>query len=237
MELNLLYEGGNYLTSPVLVDDKLYVISNNTGEILEINLANPKTATIWANSGGQPTGAAYDPSGGFYVTDFAHKSLLYLDPKGENRRVCSECEGRHFIGPSSVARSKSGNLLFTDSGPAGATSVINPNGAIYQLAWSMNNFILVPVIDKGLACPCGIAFSKTEKYMYKILLIYIIIINRYVCEFLANRILRLVEDPPCVYQPSVFYTFNGRMGPKSICISHLKNYLFVGHFDYPSEGI
>lgn len=205
---------------PTIFEDKLYFISYNSGEIYSIEINNPEGYISAVNTGGQPSAFVYDPSDVFYVTDFAHRAVMNVDSKGENRIICAEYEMKNFLGPSSIVRSRFGNIFFTDSGPIGETSIAKPNGAIYQLEFKLNTYILVPIVEKGLAYPCGIAFSPTEKYLY-------------VCEFSANRIIRLTENPKNVYQVSVFYQFNGKMGPKSICVSKQKNYLFVGLFDYP----
>merc|ERR550514_2354062 len=72
--------------------------------------------------------------------------------------------------------------------------------------------ILKPLALNSLAHPAGIALSADERGLF-------------VCELLANRLLRFFQQPTGVYHASVFKQFAGGVGPMS-----------VGHYDVPSAS-
>lgn len=54
---------------------------------------------------------------------------------------------------------------------------------------------------------------------------------RFVCELLANRVIRLVQKPKGVFIPSTFIQFSGRMGPSAIAMDEAKKLLYIGRYD------
>jgi hypothetical protein len=59
--------------------------------------------------------------------------------------------------------------------------------------------------------------------------------NIYLVETFRNRIIRLVQNPEDVFHSSVFYQFNGRVGPTSITMlinDDMESFLFVARFEY-----
>lgn len=53
---------------------------------------------------------------------------------------------------------------------------------------------------------------------------------RYVAEMMKNRIIRYFQQPPGVYHGSVFYQFQGGVGPSGIAVDR-QGSIYVGHYD------
>ena len=57
----------------------------------------------------------------------------------------------------------------------------------------------------------------------------------YVAETFANRILRITENPQRIFHTSVFYVFNGRVGPTAIAIDDQGN-IYAARYEYQKEN-
>ena len=97
----------------------------------------------------------------------------------------------------------------------GDTSLQSPKGSLFIIN---NQGILRPLAFKCLAQPTDLAFSSNEKCLY-------------VLEMLKNRILRFVETNNGTWIYSVFYQFNGAVGPSGIDTDPEGN-LFVTRFEH-----
>lgn len=100
-----------------------------------------------------------------------------------------------------------GQMYFTDPGPFGETGLLSPKGSCFVVTSPAHERILRPLALEALAYPTGLAVSPSETAVY-------------VCEQAANRVLRFVQKPSGVFQPTVFFQFAGRMGPSSIVCDH-----------------
>lgn len=56
---------------------------------------------------------------------------------------------------------------------------------------------------------------------------------RYVCETMANRVLRFVQKPAGVFHFSVFHQFSGGLGPSGVTCD-AKGNVYVGRMDFAS---
>lgn len=123
-----------------------------------------------------------------------------------------------FKGPNSATIDSAGNLYFTDSGPFGETSLVEPTGSVYIVTGEAQNRILRPMVYERLAYPTGIAIGPKESMVF-------------VAEMAANRILRFTQKPIGVWHPTVFIQFAGRMGPTALTWDENKQVLYVARFD------
>lgn len=99
--------------------------------------------------------------------------------------------------------------------PKGSVFCISPDGRLLQ-----------PLALSCLAHPSGLVVSPDEKTLY-------------VCETMANRVLRFVQKPAGVFHFSVFHQFSGGLGPSGVTCD-AKGNVYVGRMDFastPPEGV
>ena len=143
---------------------------------------------------------------------------------GEQQVLVREYEGRAFLGPHGVVIDGGGQLFFTDPGPPGETSIIDPRGSVFLVTGDGGggpSRILRPLCLGRLGRPTGLALDPTESMLY-------------VCEQSANRVLRLHQRPIGVWHTTVFATFSGRLGPVAIaCDATRGGILYVARPELP----
>jgi sugar lactone lactonase YvrE len=81
-----------------------------------------------------------------------------------------------------------------------------------HLSVSPDGRLLQPLALQCLAHPSGLAVSPDEKAVY-------------VCETMANRVLRFVQKPAGVFHFSVFHQFSGGLG----CADHARMISVAAH--------
>lgn len=104
-----------------------------------------------------------------------------------------------------------GTVYFTDSGPFGGTSLASPKGSVFCI--SPDGRLLQPLALSCLAHPAGLALSPDERTVraaknvcgYWYIMSALWVQQVYVCETMANRVLRFVQKPTGVYHFSVFH--------------------------------
>ena len=84
----------------------------------------------------------------------------------------------------------------------GGTTLASPKGSVFCI--SPDGRLLQPLALQCLAHPSGLAVSPDEQALY-------------VCETMANRVLRFVQKPAGVFHFSVFYQFSGGLGYVAAC--------------------
>ena len=117
-----------------------------------------------------------------------------------------------------MAVDSKGTVYFTDSGPFGGTTLASPKGSVFCI--SPDGRLLQPLALSCLAHPAGLAVSPDEKAVY-------------VCETMANRVLRFVQKPAGVFHFSVFHQFSGGLGPSGVTCDKSGNG-YVGRMDFAS---
>ncbi len=195
-------------------------VCNECGEVLTFN--EDGTYSTFCTIGGMPKCIAFGPSNNsIYIADLMNK-LVYEKPmeKDKDKEVTSIFKdycGVSLKGPTSLVRSKDDDyIIAADAGYFGSSSINNPNGSIYL--YDLNNSVLRPLILNTLAYPCDIYHDKEEDVFY-------------ICEMLNNRVLRMIQNPKGVFHSSVFYTFNGKLGPSAITMDEIGN-IYVSRRDY-----
>lgn len=173
------------------------------------------------NTGGQPSGLTFDSANTAYICDMAHQSILCQTESGQERLEITELvkdyNGKPLLGPNSVWYHEENNAVyFTDSGPMGLSSLTNPVGSVFAV--DLDSLTLTPIALRCLAHPWGVTGSLDGK-------------NIYVAETFNNRILRAFCHPENGYIFSVFYEFNGRVGPSALAMSDA-GLLYVGRYDF-----
>lgn len=204
------------------------VVCTGSGHIVEfIDDSNGSAqAKVLLEIDGQPSSVAFDNGNEMIICDISSQSLAitsYGDKENQKQQtqqislLCNEYENKPFKGPSCCIVDKFKRKFFTDSGPMGDTSLQSPKGSVYCIN---KEGILRPLSHNNLAQPTSLAISPNGRCIY-------------VCEMFKNRILRFVEtdNNNGVFMSSVFYQFNGCVGPSGIDIDTEGN-LFVTRFEH-----
>ena len=157
----------------------------------------------------------------YYFTDIANSVIYCKRPNSEKPEVViRDYEGNPLLGPTSlILNTEDNSLLFCDAGNFESTSLSSPKGGVYYV--ELESHTTRPIIEKCLAYPSDIIFEP-------------IIGIGYVAETFANRILRITENPQGIFHTSVFYVFNGRVGPTAITNDDQGN-IYVSRFEYQKE--
>ena len=196
---------------------QLYVC-NEYGELLTFN--EDGSYSTFLTLGGMPKCIAFGPSNNsIYIADLMNK-IVYEKPLEKDKEVISIFKdycGVSLKGPTSLVRSNDDDyIIVADAGHFGSSTINNASGSIYL--FDINNNVLRPLILNNLAYPCDIYHDKEEDTFY-------------ICEMLNNRVLRMVQNPKGVFHCSVFYTFNGKLGPSAITMDEIGN-IYVSRSDF-----
>ena len=156
-----------------------------------------------------------------YISDIANSAIYEYKSFSEGKvRTIKDYQGNPLKGPKSLTVNYEDNsILFCDAGYFETTSLNNPLGSVYRL--DIETKELNPILYNCLAFPSDIYFDNLLQVGY-------------IAETFNNRILRMVENPQGEYHISVFYVFNGRVGPTSITCDDDGN-IYVSRFDYQSK--
>ena len=196
---------------------QLYVC-NECGDIITFN--EDGSYSTFLSLGGTPKCIAFGPSNNsIYIADTKNK-IVYEKPIENDKDLNSIFKdycGVSLKGPTSLVRSKDDDYIITaDAGDFGSSTINNTGGSIYL--FDMQNNVLKSLILNNLAYPCDIYHDREEDAFY-------------ICEMLNNRIIRLVQNPKGVFHSSVFYTFNGKLGPSAITMDEIGN-IYIARSDF-----
>ena len=203
-------ENGLTLTNPR--EDSLgqLYVCNECGELLTFN--EDGSYSTFLTLGGMPKCIAFGPSNNsIYIADLMNK-VVYEKPIEKDKDInfiFRDYCGVSLKGPTSLVRSKDDDFIITADA-----------GSIYL--FDINNNVLKPIILNTLAYPCDIYHDKEEDIFY-------------ICEMLNNRVLRLVQNPKGVFHSSVFYTFNGKLGPSAITMDEIGN-IYIARSDFYNKN-
>ena len=196
---------------------QLYVC-NECGDLLNFN--EDGSYSTFSTLGGMPRCICFNlANNSIYIADLMNKVVYEkgLDKDKEmNFKIVDYC-GVSLKGPTSIVGSNDDDyIIVTDAGLFGGSGVNNPCGSIYL--YDIINNVLRPIILNNLSYPCDIYHDKEEDIFY-------------VCDMLSNRILRLIQSPKGVFHTSVFYTFNGKLGPSAINMDDMGN-IYISRSDF-----
>ena len=198
-------------------EGQLYVC-NECGDLLNFN--EDGSYSTFSILGGMPRCIYFNSSNNLiYIADLMNKVVYEkgLDKEKEMNLIFKDYCGVSLKGPTSIVGSNDDDyIIVTDAGLFGSSGVNNPNGSIYL--YDIINNVLRPIILNNLSYPCDIYHDKEEDIFY-------------VCDMLSNRILRLIQSPKGVFHTSVFYTFNGKLGPSAINMDDVGN-IYISRYDY-----
>jgi sugar lactone lactonase YvrE len=196
---------------------QLYVC-NECGELLIFN--EDGNYSTFSTLGGMPRCISFNSSNNLiYIADLMNKVVYEksIDKEKEMNLIFKDYCGVSLKGPTSIIGSNDDDyIIVTDAGLFGSSSVNNPSGSIYL--YDIINNVLRPIILNNLSYPCDIYHDKEEDIFY-------------VCDMLSNRILRLIQSPKGVFHTSIFYTFNGKLGPSAITMDDMGN-IYISRYDY-----
>lgn len=219
--------------------DNLYVC-NHIGEIIKFKQSGEYE--VIPSSTGQPVCIAFNSSeediGGeeskskedqtntadenYYLADIAN-ACIYEKKEDKYETVIQEYNGHPLIGPSSLSISTEDNIIFfCDAGYMETTSLSRSNGSLY--VYDIENNITIPLLSNCLAYPSDVFYDN-------------LLGVGYVAEMYKNRILKISRNPLSetnVFQISVFYCFNGRIGPSSITCDDEGN-VYVSRYEYQNK--
>ena len=195
----------------------LYVC-NECGDLLNFN--EDGSYSTFSTLGGMPRCICFNlANNSIYIADLMNKVVYEkgLDKEKEMNLIFKDYCGVSLKGPTSIIGSNDDDyIIVTDAGLFGSSGVNNCNGSIYL--YDIINNVLRPIILNNLSYPCDIYHDKEEDIFY-------------VCDMLSNRILRLIQSPKGVFHTSVFYTFNGKLGPSAINMDDMGN-IYISRADF-----
>lgn len=154
------------------------------------------------------------------MCDWAHRAILCRGSDGVLSEFVREYEGRDLLGPSGMTTDAKGNIYFTDSGPLGETTLGERGGSVFSI--SRDGQLLQPLALGTLSHPCGLALAPRGGALY-------------VCELLANRLLRFVQRPAGVWHCSVYFQFSRGLGPSAVACDE-DGHVYVALFDFAGHG-
>lgn len=196
---------------------QLYVC-NECGDLLTFN--EDGNYSTFSTLGGMPRCIYFNSSNNLiYIADLMNKVVYEkgLDKEKEMNLIFKDYCGVSLKGPTSIVGSNDDDyIIVTDAGLFGSSGVNNSNGSIYL--YDIINNVLRPIILNNLSYPSDIYHDKEEDIFY-------------VCDMLSNRVLRLIQSPKGVFHTSVFYTFNGKLGPSAINMDDMGN-IYVSRSDF-----
>lgn len=197
----------------------MHVVSPQSGEVF---MFNDSTAECIFAIEGQPNCLCFDTSNFMYIADLASKSLLFKPsnlsdgshlPEGV---IAKEYEGKPFKGPTCLTYNKDENCIyFADSGIFEESTLEPFDSSIYSI--DLDTRVLRRVLT-GLSFVSDICYDHANECLY-------------VAETFMNRIIRLKQNQDGIFHSSVFYQFNGRVGPTALSIDEKGN-LYVARMEY-----
>lgn len=218
-------------------EGRLFACGRDDGKVYVVGEGGSSALVEHINTGGSPCSLAFDHTGRLHVCDAAHRAVLVAEADGSHTPLIATHNDIALRGPHSCVFTADGDIVFSDPGPAGETSIASSRGSVYfakagDLAEAAagaaagggalsSSGKTLPVAGSCLAYPSGVALHPGESAMY-------------VCEQSANRLLRFTQRPAGVYHGTVFHQFAGRLGPAAVVCDHTRGgLLYVARPEAP----
>ena len=210
--------------------DNFYVCSQ-IGEIIKFNDKGEYSVSLTVP--GQPTCTAFDNSeevlgnqnedpqeDTIYFADVANSVIYAKKPEDNMTVLVKDFQGTPLKGPTALIHNQDENsILFCDGGYFESTALNRPHGSLYHL--DLETKTITPLLLNCLAYPADIYYDN-------------ILALGYIAETFENRILRIIQNQQGMYQVSVFYVFDGRVGPTAITCDDDGN-VYVSRFEYQNK--
>lgn len=200
---------------------EMYIVSQ-MGEVYKFNESS--TETVFAIDG-EPISTCFDSSNYMYIADLTSKALLFKPPSLSDGShlpeyiIAKEFEGKQFKGPACLAYNKEYNCIyFADSGRFEESTLDPFDISIYSI--DLDTRVLKRILT-GLSFVYDICYDNVRECLY-------------ISETFMNRIIRLKMNQDGIFHSSVFYQFNGRLGPSAMTIDDKGN-LYVSRMEYQIE--
>jgi sugar lactone lactonase YvrE len=167
-------------------------------------------------------GLCFDNNGFIYVTDLNQCAIFFKQantaeqsPLIENV-IAKEYDGKPFKGPNSLCFNKDDNVIyFTDSGNFETASMSPFDCSLYSI--DLETRVLKQILT-NLSFVYDVCYDSANSCIY-------------LAETFMNRILRLKQNEDGIYITSIFYQFNGRIGPSALTVDENGN-LYVARYEY-----
>lgn len=219
--MELVVSSANRLKSPAFdLSGNLFCTCSTTGTLFAVN---GQSLEAFLETRGAPCGLAFDPTtGDAFLCDGERQSVQKLDkdPSTEAPSTVEfihQFEGRALVGPQRLCFTPNGELLFTDGGAMGETSITHAGGAVYRTVQRRQQLLR---LAGGLAGPSGIAADAKTGAVY-------------VCETAQNRVLRFIPRPDGHYLSSVWIQLQGSLGPVDVAVHPQSGDVYVAKYDVP----
>lgn len=198
----------------------LFFACSVTGSILALD---GNSIVQHLDASGAPVGVAFDPAtGDVFLCDQDRHGIFKVeaDESSGGRSAVpfiTQFEGRSLIGPQRVRFTSAGEIIFTDGGAPGETSLSHPNGAVYRTVQRRQQLLR---LASSLAGPSGLAIDQRTGAIY-------------VAETAANRVLRFVPRPDGHYLGSVWVQLSGGIGPVDIDVHPTSGDVYIARSEVP----
>lgn len=97
MDGKLVYQGQHGLASPYCTENKIYFITQHSGDLYEMDILDFSKIRKITNTGGQPASFSLVNPDSIYITDFAHKSVLYYSKEKGINQYIKEYDSKLFL--------------------------------------------------------------------------------------------------------------------------------------------
>jgi sugar lactone lactonase YvrE len=203
----------------VNASNQLIVAAAQSGTLLLLN--SDSTLAPLLESDGALAGVA-TAQNDVFVADTARQAVLKVEANdGQNvlTDFISQFEGKPFVGPNSISFTEDQEIVFTDGGAAGDTSLSRPQGSVYVTVQQRQQ--LVRLCGPSLAFPSAVATLGNAIY---------------IAEMAANRVLRYLRRSDGHYTGSVFAQLHGTCGPSAITVDPKTGKIFVAQYEASEAG-
>lgn len=199
--------------------NNLFMTCTQSGSVLRFD-ASRNVVGVAMETEGHPSGIAIDPqTNETFLADTARQCIVKVeigaDGKSTVAQFVHQFEGRSLLGPHALCFDKDRELIFTDSGLPGDSSLSRPRGAVYRTVQQRQQ--LVRLCGPILAYPTGVATGPDGCI--------------YVAEQCSNRVLRFTPKPEGHFFGSVFAQLSGSMGPVAVAVHPVTKNVYVAKYE------
>lgn len=234
MDMTLVAEGLHFPEGPIaMADGSVLLVEIQRGTLTRI--APDGTATVAAELGGGPNGAAIGPDAAVYVCNnggsFAYDTVDGLNvpgptpaghrggsiqrvdlATGEVRTLYTEANGRRLNGPNDLVFDRTGGFWFTDHGTSGALG--RTHGGLF---YARSDGSAIACARDHMISPNGVGLSPDEDVVY-------------MADTMTGRLWAFDVESPGVLKPPAAFGMPGRV------VATLPGYQLLDSLAVEAEG-